>query len=117
MKVVGSKSALRSVKWMRERDGVTAVVHRICRWDFEAAFSRPTLGRPSTLVADEHFLTLNVCVSRFLYRGSALMRSTWMRVDLAELYAPVTVVVVQWGTRVNRVSIPGSQADFPMMCS
>lgn len=49
-----------------------------------------------------------VYVSRFLYRGVALIRSTWMRADLTELYASVTVVVTMGYRGESRVSIPPS---------
>lgn len=47
-----------------------------------------------------------VYVSRFLYRGVALTRSTWMHADLTELYASVTVVVTMGYRGESRVSIP-----------
>lgn len=58
-----------------------------------------------------------VYVSRFLYRGVALMRSTWMRADLTELYASVTVVVTMGYRGESRVSTPLPHPPPPQLAN
>lgn len=80
----------------------------ICRWDFESAFNRLKSASTCVVSCDATFSPYCLCFTFSIYRGVALIRSTWMRADLTELYASVTVVVTMGYRGESRVSIPPS---------